>query len=466
MNNLFPTVNTERMYSVISATYNVEKYLDNYFKSLSKQSLDFERHIHLFLVDDGSTDNSAAIIKKWQNRYPKNIHYIKKENGGQSSARNLGLEHVKTKWVTFIDPDDFINQRYFEKVDQTITKYQEADLAMIGCNIQYYFEKLKLYLNRHPLKYRFDSNNSLCPVKDLNKNIQLSASTAFFRTDLIKTTQLKFDTRIKPNFEDAHFVNTYLIENHLSSVFFLKDAKYYYRRRKIKSSTLDTAWKKKELFDDVLRYGCLDLFIKADKTLGYVPKYLQRTILYHLAWYYKYLIDHNEKILFLSHEEDAAFHSLLEKLFEYIDIDTIEKFDLVGMGIFEKTAWVYLYKKVQFPYRTIFVNKDRKNLYFNYYAYTPGNIYIEVDGKEIEISKVSQKEHMFVNKRFITEFNFEIQMPKNKKLIFIEMDSSETYVESSEEIFLNEIPIKHIKTLTVSHIKNVIHNLIHKFLLE
>lgn len=50
-------------YTVVSAVYNVGRYLDDYFESLVKQRLDFKKHIQLILVDDGSTDNSADIIK-------------------------------------------------------------------------------------------------------------------------------------------------------------------------------------------------------------------------------------------------------------------------------------------------------------------------------------------------------------------------------------------------------------------
>ena len=60
-------------YSVISAVYNVEKYLDDYFKSILNQRLDFERNIHLIMVDDGSPVGSAEIIHKWQKRFPHNI---------------------------------------------------------------------------------------------------------------------------------------------------------------------------------------------------------------------------------------------------------------------------------------------------------------------------------------------------------------------------------------------------------
>ena len=76
-------------YVIVSAVYNVEKYLDDYFKSIINQRLDFKKNIHIVCVDDGSIDNSAKIIKSYQKKYPKNITYLYKENGGQASARNL-----------------------------------------------------------------------------------------------------------------------------------------------------------------------------------------------------------------------------------------------------------------------------------------------------------------------------------------------------------------------------------------
>ncbi|HBD8864526.1 TPA: glycosyltransferase, partial [Campylobacter jejuni] len=63
-------------YIIVSAVYNVEKYLDDFFKSIINQKLDFKSNIHLICVDDGSTDNSANIIKKYQKKYPKNIIYL------------------------------------------------------------------------------------------------------------------------------------------------------------------------------------------------------------------------------------------------------------------------------------------------------------------------------------------------------------------------------------------------------
>ena len=452
-------------YTVISAVYNVEKYLDDYFKSIIGQTLIFEKHIHLIMVDDGSTDNSAEIIKKWQKQYPNNIFYIKKENAGQSTARNLGLEYLTTEWVTFIDPDDFIDRHYFEKIDQTIKQYISSDLAMIGCNIQYYFEKLKLYLDRHPLKYRFKLGNTHSLIKDLNRNIQLSASAAFFRTDLIQASQLKFDIKIKPNFEDAHFVNSYLIENYSSSIFFLKDAKYYYRRRRVRNSTIDTSWGEKELFYDVLRFGCLDLFEKANKELDYIPKFLQRTILYHLSWYYKYIVDHPELVAFLSKEQRSNFQSLLKKNFDYIDIDTIKTFDLSGINDFIKQGWATFYKEQPLPYQKIYIHKQKKKLQLYYYANEPKSLHIQVNNTSIVTPKPIVQEHTFLKEKFINKYQFELPITSNMKTISMQIESYPTYLKTNTNEYLYKIELHNIQSNKINNIKQLLYNIGHKIVL-
>ena len=184
-------------YVIVSAVYNVEKYLNDYFNSIINQRLDFKNNIHIICVDDGSSDNSAKIIKNYQKKYPKNITYIYKENGGQASARNLGLKllqedpNLKDKftWVTFTDPDDFLDRDYFYEVDEFLQKNENENISMVACNLIFYFEKHEAYKDTHPLKFKFQENITILPNSNLNKNIQLSAATAFVNLNTIKNTK-------------------------------------------------------------------------------------------------------------------------------------------------------------------------------------------------------------------------------------------------------------------------------------
>jgi len=89
--------------SVIIPIYNSEKYLDKCITSVLNQSF---TSFELILVNDGSTDNTSSICKKYSNT-DKRVKYFEKENGGSFKARLYGVEHAKGKYVTFCDSDDY-----------------------------------------------------------------------------------------------------------------------------------------------------------------------------------------------------------------------------------------------------------------------------------------------------------------------------------------------------------------------
>ena len=96
--------------SVIVPVYKVEKYLPECIDSILAQTFtDFE----LILVDDGSPDNSGKICDDYAARDSR-IRVFHKENGGVSSARNLGLDNVRGAWIAFVDSDDTVGEKYLE----------------------------------------------------------------------------------------------------------------------------------------------------------------------------------------------------------------------------------------------------------------------------------------------------------------------------------------------------------------
>ena len=93
------------MISIIIPVYNCENTIERCIKSLCKQKFD---DIEILVIDDGSNDNSGNIVKQLLNS-DNRIKYIKKENGGVSSARNLGIEISNGKYIMFIDGDDWVD---------------------------------------------------------------------------------------------------------------------------------------------------------------------------------------------------------------------------------------------------------------------------------------------------------------------------------------------------------------------
>lgn len=111
--------------SVIVPIYNVEKYLSKCIDSITNQTL---TNIEIILVNDGSTDNSGIIADE----YAKNDNRIKvihKENGGQGSARNIGIDLAIGEYIGFVDSDDWIDLDMYEKLYNKANKYN-SDIAI------------------------------------------------------------------------------------------------------------------------------------------------------------------------------------------------------------------------------------------------------------------------------------------------------------------------------------------------
>lgn len=431
-------------FTIISACYNVEKYLDEYFKSIVAQSLDFKKHIQIICVDDGSQDNTAAIIKKWQKNYPKNIHYIYKENGGQASARNLGLEYVETEWVTFIDPDDFISADYFREIDDAIGL--DPSLLVLVSNLQFYMESQGIVKDGHPLKFRFKNKKNKYNILDLKDTINLSASSSMFKTDIIKSNNIMFDHRVRPNFEDGKFISDYSLVCGNGSLVYLKDSVYFYRKRQDESSTIDTSWTKLEKYSNVLEFGFIPMLENYANKFGLVPKHIQRTALYDMSWYVKYLLNNKEKISFLSDEQKKYFLELLIKIFSFIDRDIILNFNLAGIWFMHKVGMLGLFKNEHINSNIIYIeniDREKKQILLSFYTYFDELEYIELGGKEIFPVYGKTVINNFGNKFFVKEKRYWIQFNELNDILKITLNKNNSRIslfgKQYKEIKISEI---------------------------
>lgn len=110
--------------SIVVAIYNVKQYLDKCIESIVNQNY---RNIQIILVNDGSTDGSDEICKKYLD--DKRVTFVNKTNNGLSSTRNEGLKHVKGEYFFFVDGDDYIEPNACENIIRII---DEQRLDMIA----------------------------------------------------------------------------------------------------------------------------------------------------------------------------------------------------------------------------------------------------------------------------------------------------------------------------------------------
>lgn len=116
--------------TIISPVYNVEKYIKNFIISIKRQTF---KSFELILVDDGSKDRSIELAEEELKR--SDIHYkiISKKNGGQSSARNMGINACETEWLCLLDSDDTIHPNYLKVMYDNVKKYN-CDLVFCELN--------------------------------------------------------------------------------------------------------------------------------------------------------------------------------------------------------------------------------------------------------------------------------------------------------------------------------------------
>ncbi|HFU4820775.1 TPA: bifunctional glycosyltransferase family 2 protein/CDP-glycerol:glycerophosphate glycerophosphotransferase [Campylobacter lari] len=405
-------------YTIISAVYNVEKYLDDYFNSIINQRLDFKNNIFMILVDDGSTDNCAKIIKKYQKKYPKNIVYLYKENGGQASARNLGLKYMQennyqTPWVTFTDPDDFLDRNYFYEVDKFLSTHQDDDICMVGCKVLLFWENLNK-TTEHPLNsLKFINKQKPIFVFELNREIQ-AACRSFFLSNILHAKQIKFDDRINI-FEDMKFVVEYLINiNPCSKIQFLDSSIYYLRKRTERNSTIDRAIDNLDFYLKTLQYGVLEV-LKKTKNHSFLKKYICNVAFSQLIYNIRTVLEDKCKILSIQEKED--FLNLLINSFIYIEQKEILAFNFLGNSFFYKIGILNCFKKEKPPFQIVYIedyDPYKEQILITYYTGDDKDVEsIRIDDKEIYPNYEKIVKYDFLDRVFCYQKRLWVSIPKD-----------------------------------------------------
>lgn len=162
--------------SIIIPVYNAEKYIKKCLNSILNQTF---KNYEVIIVDDGSTDNSQQIIKRYVERFPSKFKILAKENGGQSSARNMALPIVNGEYVTFLDSDDYYDRRYLAILYKTAKRY-DSDMVISGQKKVDETGKIYMHIDYPTKKY------PKCIMRRLNFSGKL------YRTEYLRKHNMQF----------------------------------------------------------------------------------------------------------------------------------------------------------------------------------------------------------------------------------------------------------------------------------
>lgn len=241
------------MVTIIVPIYNAIKYLSECIESLLKQDY---RDVEILLVNDGSTDGSKEICAKYA-EIDHRIRYIEKENGGVSSARNLGIDYARGKYITFVDADDYLDEGI---IGLAVKVMNDTNADIVGWNT-YVIEKSQtikcreIQFHQDDFCYlqaalisnyndKFYCGDYIRAVwgKLLKKSV-ICDNSIFFREDLYIG-------------EDAVFLMEYI--SHVDNIFLINEFGYYYRLvensavRRYKSDLYQQSAKQIELMEKLI----------------------------------------------------------------------------------------------------------------------------------------------------------------------------------------------------------------------
>ena len=184
--------------SVIVPVYNVEKFIDKCLNSLVNQTL---KEIEIIVVNDGSPDNSQKVIDEYVKKYPDKIKSFIKENGGQGSARNMGIEKAVGEYISFVDSDDWLDLDTLEKM-YFLAKKDKSDIVI--CDMVDHYSYYTIYHNCTKYNSVFEVTPSACNKifrKELIKDFRFLSKLWYEDFDF--TTKILFNTNKISNISEG-----------------------------------------------------------------------------------------------------------------------------------------------------------------------------------------------------------------------------------------------------------------------
>ncbi len=204
--------------SIIIPVYNLENYIENCLNSVVNQTY---RDLEILCIDDGSTDKSAEIIKRFA-ASDSRVKYFYQDNAGVSAARNKGLDEATGDYIMFVDGDDYLHYQAAEILYRSLVEI-DADIVCSHFKItESLSEKMTPVESTTPER----SSHEDLFTERYNSVAGKSACAKIYKTDIARLE--KFPIGITNGEDGYYFV---LILNHNPKVFLIDCRLYYYFSR-------------------------------------------------------------------------------------------------------------------------------------------------------------------------------------------------------------------------------------------
>lgn len=281
--------------SIIVPIYNCQDYIENCVNSLLKQTY---QNIEILLIDDGSKDNSYEICKDIAKKDSR-IKVFHKENGGVSSARNYGIKVSSGEYISFVDSDDFVQERYCEILLNGIKR--DADLSVVGFETT---NEVKNITTTH-----FD-NYELLDVNKSYKYIFRENNFSGFSWNKLYKKLIIENIGDKPFNEDIHICEDTLFNSRYLTkckrIVYNKSHLYFYYKR------IDSATKLK-----VFNNRKLTVFNSLDEIEKIYLEYSKENLVYLYIFYmYNYYL--LQVLIYQTHSNYKLDKSKVMKKYKYI----------------------------------------------------------------------------------------------------------------------------------------------------
>lgn len=216
--------------SVVIPIWNTEKYLERCLESVVNQTL---KDIEIICVNNGSTDSSSEIIEKFAKNDDR-IKVVTIEHGCLSNARNAGMMVATAPYMTFVDSDDWIEERNYECALAEFEKDSSIDIVCWGANIiNTDLPENSTYIKSARNYHRIKTTGKQKITDNLILNNTVCVWNKMFKTDIIKNNDVLYP--VGHELEDNTFYHMYMANS--KNAFYINE--YFYNYVQHKNSGLE-----------------------------------------------------------------------------------------------------------------------------------------------------------------------------------------------------------------------------------